>query len=66
MLLSEGEAAERWPGEDFSSPDIGARLFISPKTVEDDLRKIFSKLGITSHTRLDRALAQPTDVALRV
>src|SRR5215208_4855746 len=66
VLLSEGEAAERWPGEDFSSPDIGARLFISPKTVEDDLRKIFSKLGITSHTRLDRALAQPTDVALRV
>ena len=56
----------RLAGEGFSNPEIGARLFISPKTVEQHVRKVFSKLGIASHTRLDRALPQRTDAALRV
>jgi hypothetical protein len=30
------------------------------------VRKVFSKLGVTSRTQLDRALPQRTDVALRV
>ena len=39
-----------------SNPEIGARLFLSPRTVEWHLRKVFSKLGIRSRQELSRAL----------
>ena len=42
--------------EGYSNPEIGAQLFISPRTVEYHLHKVFTKLAISSRTQLDGAL----------
>ena len=39
-----------------SNPEIGARLFLSPRTVEWHLRKVFTKLEIHSRHELSSAL----------
>ena len=48
--------------EGLSNPEIGARLFISPRTVEYHLHKVFNKLNIRSRVELDRVLPPGTAV----
>ena len=39
-----------------SNPEIGTRLFLSPRTVQYHLRNVFTKLGISSRGQLYRVL----------
>jgi DNA-binding CsgD family transcriptional regulator len=47
--------------EGLSNPAIGARLFISPSTVQYHLHKVFMKLDIRSRTQLEAVLDADAD-----
>jgi DNA-binding NarL/FixJ family response regulator len=47
----------------FTNPEIGEKLFLSPRTVEWHLRKIFTKLGISSRRELNAILQPAAHVA---
>jgi Bacterial regulatory proteins, luxR family len=49
--------------EGLSNPEIGARLFISPRTAQYHLHKVFLKLDITSRNQLSRVPASRLTLA---
>jgi DNA-binding CsgD family transcriptional regulator len=55
-LTAQERQIARLAHDGLSNPDIGARLFLSPQTVEWHLSKVFTKLGIRSRGELANPL----------
>jgi DNA-binding CsgD family transcriptional regulator len=59
-LTGQKRQIARRAREGLSNPEISARLFLSPRTVEWHLRNVFSKLGMRSRRELGAHVSAPT------
>ena len=62
-LTAQEAQVARLARDGLSNPEIGARLFISPRTAAYHLSNVFTKLGISSRSQLDRVLPAGPDTA---
>jgi DNA-binding CsgD family transcriptional regulator len=56
VLTAQEAQIARLARDGLSNPEVGARLFLSPRTVQYHLGNVFAKLGITSRSQLIHAL----------
>jgi DNA-binding CsgD family transcriptional regulator len=63
VLTAQETQVARLARDGLSNPEIGARLFISPHTAKYHLSSVFTKLGISSRSQLDRVLPVGPDTA---
>jgi DNA-binding NarL/FixJ family response regulator len=64
-LTAQEAQVARLACDGLSNPEIGARLFISPRTVSYHLSNAFTKLGISSRSQLHRVLPSDSDTIPR-
>ena len=65
-LTAQEEQIARLARDGLTNTQIGTQLFLSPRTVEYHLHKVFGKLGIDSRSDLEAALPRQEPDAARL